>query len=47
MEYKKERYDPTWLVEAAKKEHPEENWLHDELKKCTQKFLISNDPAMV
>ena len=47
MKYKIEQYDPTWLVELAKKEYPTETWLHEELKKCTTKLLVSDDPAMV
>ncbi|MFH0925667.1 MAG: hypothetical protein V1872_08570 [bacterium] len=47
MKYKTELYDPTWLVNLAKKEYLKEIWLYEELKKCTQKLLISDDPAMI
>jgi hypothetical protein len=42
-----ESYDPTWLVELAEKEYPEDKWLHDALSKCTRRLLVSDDPSMV
>lgn len=47
MKHKTESYDPSWLVELARKEHPNEHWLQEELKKCTQRLLLSDDQAMV
>ena len=29
-------YDPSWLVEAARREHPEKAWLRASLAKCTR-----------
>ena len=29
-------YDPTWLVELARAQHPEESWLHTALAACTR-----------
>lgn len=40
-------YDPTWLVDLAKKEYPEEEWLHEALEKCTKKISVDDDPAMI
>ena len=40
-------YDPTWLVDLAKKEYTEEEWLHEALEKCTKKISVDDDPAMI
>jgi len=37
-------YDPAWLVEAAKKQHPAEGWLHEALAKCTR--AIGEEPVI-
>ena len=29
-------YDPTWLVELVREQCPEEPWLPDAIRKCTQ-----------
>ncbi len=47
MNYKAEKYDPSWLVELAKKEYPEDSWLYEALRQCNIKLLISDDPAMI
>lgn len=31
-----EAYDPTWLVELAKKQKPDMDWFHEALAKCTE-----------
>lgn len=31
-----EPYDPTWLVELARQQRPEERWLPEALAKCTR-----------
>jgi len=29
-------YDPTWLVDLAKEQYPEQTWLHQALARCTK-----------
>lgn len=40
-----EAYDPTWLVELAKKQRPELVWFHEALVKCTQ--VVEKQPAYI
>lgn len=35
-------YDPTWLVELARKQYPEETWLIESLSKCKRYCRESN-----
>lgn len=37
-------YDPSWLVELALQQYPEEPWLHDALRACTQSEPVSEFP---
>lgn len=37
-------YDPSWLVEAAKKQHPAETALHAALATCTQ--VAGDEPVL-
>ncbi|HEX9758536.1 MAG TPA: hypothetical protein VGB26_12195 [Nitrospiria bacterium] len=37
-----EPYDPTWLVELAKKQLRDEPWIAEALKKCTWCFKSKN-----
>ncbi len=37
-------YDPAWLVDAAKNQHPAETWLHAALATCTR--AIGDEPII-
>lgn len=37
-------YDPTWLVELAKKQFPDEEWLHQALQESTNAEVVPDDP---
>ncbi len=36
MNMKWEKYDPTWLVDHAKEQHPDKPWLAKALSKCAR-----------
>jgi hypothetical protein len=37
-------YDPSWLVELAKAQFPNDSWLHEALIACTHAEPIPDDP---
>ena len=34
-------------MDIAKKEYPKKSWLHRELRNCTNRLVVSDDPAMI